>query len=138
MNIPKTSLILMLIIIFTSICAAGAPEFGCKLIDFESFDDYQNIQGLNLGGVTLTNPTSGNVEIYANDRVGGYYHSPVNSIGSKRFDEDDHRLITVNPTVGVFDWPMRYIGLWAGDGGGDMDSWELEAFDAPAGGNSLG
>jgi parallel beta-helix repeat protein len=105
---------------------------GVTLIDFESFADRQNINGLNLGGVTLTCPASGIVEIFKNRCVGAF-HSPTTAIGTNICG-----CITTNPLVGVFDYPATYIGLWAGDGGGDTDSWELEAFDAPVGGNSLG
>jgi len=109
----------------------SSPENGIKFIDFESFSDRQNINGLNLGGVTLTS-INFNVEIYANNRSGAWYHSPAKSIGSPL-----NCFISV-PMVGVFDRPQTYIGLWGGDAGEDIDSWELEAFDAPSCGNSIG
>jgi parallel beta-helix repeat protein len=102
------------------------------VIDFESFSDYQNINGLNLGGVTLTNPDNGIVEV-SGYYCGGAYHSPTKSIIPGNCADAGH------PLIGIFDCPATYIGLWGGDKGeGDIDSWQLEAFDAPVGGNSLG
>jgi parallel beta-helix repeat protein len=107
---------------------------GGRVIDFESFADGCNIHGFNIGGVTLTCPASSIVEIFKN-RCGGSSHSPTTTIGTNVCSCMNSN---VNPLVGVFDYPATYIGLWAGDGGEDTDSWELEAFDAPVGGNSLG
>ena len=110
------------------VAVSSAPA---AVIDFEAYADTQNINGLNLGGVTLTNPTNGIVEIY-DDRFGVSYKSATKAIGSFSGGR------SVNPIVGVFDSPQTYISLWAGDGGNDIDSWQLEAFDAVVGGNSLG
>jgi parallel beta-helix repeat protein len=103
------------------------------LINFESLSDGQNINWINLGGVTLTNPTCGIVEVYADNRKEISYHSATKAVSSL-----NSSMYTINPLVGVFDYPVNHIKLWAGDVGVDYDSWELEAFDAPAGGNSLG
>jgi len=100
------------------------------VIDFESFVDGQNINGLNIGGVTLTSPTDGIVEIF-DDRFGCSCHSPTKSFSTPSCETD--------PIVGVFDSPQTYIALCGGDAGlGDTDSWELEAFDAQVGGTTLG
>ena len=99
-------------------------------IDFESFADIQNINGVNLGGVTVTNP-SGNVEIYDN-RFGVGSRSGTKAIGS--FTSSS----SLNPMIFTFDVATDFIELFAGDGGGDTDSWSLEIFDAVVGGNSLG
>lgn len=50
----------------TAINSYQSSESSHIIIDFESFTDGQDINGINLGGVTLTNPT-GVVEIYANN-----------------------------------------------------------------------
>lgn len=105
---------------------------GGRVIDFESYEDYQNINGQNLGGVTLSNPVSGIVEIFANNRCGAFYHSPTKVFYGNICD------CATYPIIGIFEYPATYIGLWAGDNGDDIDSWKLEAFDAPIGGNSLG
>jgi hypothetical protein len=111
--------------------AIVAATANAALIDFETYSDYQNLNGMNLGGVTLTNPTN-SIVIYDCNRFGVSYHSPTKAIGSFSGGA------SVNPIVGVFESPQTYIALWAGDAGGDDDSWELRAFDAPSGGNSLG
>jgi hypothetical protein len=102
-------------------------------IDFEAFNDFDNLCGLNLGGVTLTNP-SGRVEIHEN-RFGASCHSPTKAVASP------NGLLSVNPLVGVFDGPVSFVSLWGGDAAtypDELDSWELLAFDAPSGGNLVG
>lgn len=113
----------------------GCIQAATVFIDFEQFNDGYNLHGVNLGGVTLTNP-SGNVEIFAN-RFGVGRHSGTNSIASPA------GLYSANPLVGRFDSPVSYVGLWGGDGGTrgtfqEVDSWELLAFDAQFGGNLVG
>ena len=100
--------------------------------DFEGLVARLNIHGLDLGGITLYEPQLEIVRVYANNAFGAFYHSPVNSVGS------DESVAATYAIIGVFDAPQRFISLWAGDDGGDTDQWELEAFDAPVGGTSLG
>jgi hypothetical protein len=113
---------------------AAAPAGAATVsIDFEAFNDFDNLYGLNLGGVTLTNP-SGRVEIH-DKRFGVSYHSPTKAVASPS------GLISVNPLVGVFDSPVSFVSLWGGDAAtypDEVDSWELLAFDAPSGGNLVG
>lgn len=97
-------------------------------INFEAFSDGQNINGLNLGGVTLT-ATGGVVEIFSNGRFGASFNSPVNAFSTPN---------GTGTLTGVFDAPTSFVSLYAGDEGGDTDSWRLEVFDAVVGGNSLG
>jgi hypothetical protein len=95
------------------------------LIDFEAYADFQNLNGVNLGGVTLTAPNA-SVVVFANGRGGVSYKSPVNAIGNFQaggFQQD-------NPLRGVFDSNVSFVSLWAGDRGGDLDQWELKVFDA--------
>ena len=100
-------------------------------IDFEAFVDFQNLHGMDLGGVTITNPL-GVVEIYDN-RFGVGSNSGTKSIGS--FASGAR---SVNPMIFTFDTAVNVVELYAGDGGGDQDSWSFEVFDAQVGGNSLG
>lgn len=106
---------------------AVAPA-SATTIDFEAYSDFQNINGMNLGGVTLTAP-GGVVEIFSNDRFGAHYSSPVNSFSTP----NGQGTIT-----GVFDAATNFVTLFAGDLGEDIDSWRLEVFDAALGGSSLG
>jgi hypothetical protein len=109
---------------------SSAPP-GCQItgggggvtIDFEGFADGQNIHGTNLGGVTATAP-SGFVMVLVNSSDASY-HSPVSSVISASYEE---------PLIFSFDSPQTSVGLWAGDSGGDLDSWQLVAFDAAVGG----
>jgi hypothetical protein len=115
------------------LCAAVAQiRAGTIYIGFEAFSDGENLHGVDLGGVTLTS-RSGKVEVFDN-RFGVSSHSPSKAIASL------DGIVSVNPLVGVFDGPVRFVSLWAGDAGThpEADSWELLAFDAPTGGNLLG
>ncbi len=112
---------------------AADVRAGTISIDFEGFSDGANLCGVNLGGVTLTNP-SRNVEVYDN-RFGVGYHSGTKAIASP------DGLASVNPLVGVFDTAVSYVSLWGGDEGWsatEIDSWELLAYDARVGGNVVG
>jgi hypothetical protein len=100
-------------------------------IDFDGFADFQNINGVNLGGVTVTNP-SGIVEIFANNRFGVSNSSPGNAIGSFT------GATSINPMIFTFSAPTSFVTLFGGDGGGDIDSWSLTVYDAQVGGNVLG
>ena len=123
--------ILRLVLVLAAI-GAMSVAVQAAIIDFEVYADGQNLNGVNLGGVTLTSPTNV-VEVYE-DRFGVGYHSPTKAIASTS------GCVSVNPIVGVFDAPQTFVRLWGGDvgGGDDTDSWQLEAFDAAVGGNSLG
>ena len=118
------------------VLAAGLMLFGFAsmanantLIDFDSYANGQNLNGVNLGGVTLTNP-SGVVNVFANNDNGAGFLSAPNSVSSPSG--------TTNPLVGTFDQAVNFVSLWAGDGGGpDSDSWQLQLFDAQVGGNLL-
>jgi hypothetical protein len=109
--------------------AGGA--FATTIVDFESFADAQNINGVDLGGVTLSSPNNV-VEIYSN-RFGVSYKSPT-----KAFSSIAAGTANTLPITGIFSSPQSFVALWGGDAGSDTDSWQLEAFDAVSGGNSLG
>ena len=104
---------------------AGTGVANAALIDFEGYADGTNLHGVNLGGVTLFG-NSGSVEVLANNRAGASFRSPVNAV-------TDLGSFVLR---GVFDGTVSYVSFWAGDAGGDIDSWTLEALDAAN--NSLG
>ena len=99
------------------------------LIDFEAYGDTANLHGIDLGGVTLASPNRV-IEVF-DDRFGVSFHSATKAVASP------NGCASANPLVGVFDCPVSFVKLWAGDAGipGEYDSWELLAFDAPVGGN---
>lgn len=108
----------------------GAASAAMITIDFEAYADATNLNGINLGGVTLTAP-GGHVDIYDN-RFGVSYHSETKAVAKLIGAGQD------DPLIGVFDVPTSFISLWGGDGGGDTESWQLRAYDAVVGGNLLG
>ncbi len=112
--------------------STGRVEAGRVVIDFEEFKNTDNVDGINLGGVTLNGP-NGRVEIFDN-RFGALYHSGTKSIACP------DGIVSLNPLIAVFDQPVNYISLWGGDSGTyvEADSWELRAYDAPTGGNLVG
>lgn len=128
---------LTITILMAYICMSTLPSYAVT-IDFEDYSGGQNIDSLNLGGVTLTNPDHGIIEVM-DDFPSASYHSATKVISSHN---STHPIFYTDPIVGIFDSPQSYVSLWAGDSGhssvSDYDSWELEAFDAIVGGNSLG
>ena len=97
-------------IIAMATAALAAPAFATTTtIDFEAFDDGQNLNGVNLGGVTITNP-SGNVEIYDN-RFGVSSNSGTKAIGS--FTSTS----SINPMIFTFHSAVSFVELFAGDAG---------------------
>jgi hypothetical protein len=110
---------------------SGIQQAAAVIIDFEAYADGQNLNGVNLGGVTFTAP-AGVVEVYDN-RFGVSFNSPTKAIANLNPSPAQD-----NPLVGVFDLPTNFVSLWGGDVGGDTESWELSAYDAAVGGNLLG
>ena len=100
-------------------------------IDFESYADGANLNGVDLGDVTLSTP-GGNVEVF-DDRFTVGYHSATKAIFN------GNPFPQTNPLVGVFDTPVVSVSLWAGDDHSDTnDSWTLSVYDAAVGGTLLG
>lgn len=123
---------------FASVALATSLSVAAQLssaatINFDSFADRANINGVNLGGVTVTN-SSNVVEVYANNRLGISNSSPGNAIGSF----SGAQVQNINPMIFTFSAPVRFVGLSGGDIGFDTDSWSLFAYDAAVGGNLLG
>jgi hypothetical protein len=118
---------------FTCLLLLLAAPAQAVLIDFAAYADHQNLNGLNLGGVTLTAP-SGSVEVFSN-RFGLGYHSSTNAVGNFYFSGSADQS---NPLTGVFVVPVTMLSLWGGDGGNDSDSWRLDAYDSLVGGSLVG
>jgi len=128
-GVARIGLVVSLLLL---VAGAGHIQAATILIDFEQYRDGYNLNGINLGGVTLTNP-SGKVEIHDN-RFGVGYHSATKAVASP------NGLLSVNPLVGVFDVPVSHVSLWGGDAGTyvESDSWELLAYNARSGGSLVG
>ncbi len=124
-----TVLLVMLALLCTGV---GRVEADLIQMDFEEYSDQDDLNGWNLGGVTLTGP-NGLVEVFDN-RFGALYHSATKSIACP------DGVVSLNPLVGTFDYPVTFVSLWGGDAGTytEADSWELRAYDAPTGGNLVG
>ena len=119
----------MLAVIWTMAIVSIGAAASAQTIDFEQFENRDNIFGLDLGGVSLRPRFGSQVHVYADNFVGNGHHSPVNSIIASNGGR-------WQPLVGEFDEPQGFIRLWGGDDGFDDDQWEFEAFDAQ--GASLG
>lgn len=116
-------------VLFTSMGLASSSNG--TLIDFESFSQFEQIQGVDLGGVTLSAHPNNFVLVY--DNVFGLgSHS-----GTKCFA--DPSGAQVNRIIGVFSVPQTHVRLWGGNSlSSGVLGWHLEVFDSPSGGNSLG
>lgn len=70
----------MLAVIWTMAIASIGAAASAQTIDFEQFENRDNIFGLDLGGVSLRPRFGSQVHVYADNFVGNGHHSPVNSI----------------------------------------------------------
>ncbi|MCF8485740.1 MAG: VPLPA-CTERM sorting domain-containing protein [Rhodobacteraceae bacterium] len=101
-------------------------------VNFDSLPDFANINGVDLGGVTVTNP-SGHVDVFAN-RFGVGARSGLNAIGSFTASSSN------NPMIFTFASAVSWVELFAGDAGsltGDLDQWRMDVYDAATGGTLL-
>ena len=98
------------------------------IIGFDIFSDGQNINGINLGGVTITAPDQV-VTVFANGNGGTGYVSQYNCIGPSYWTAGKTLMLT-------FDALVNNVSIVGGDVGGDTDHWTMEAFDGSM--NSLG
>lgn len=114
----------------TALGIATASNASSVTIDFESFIDQQDIEGVDLGGVTITNP-DGPVEIF-DDRFGVGSNSGTKAIGSF------FGIQSNNPMVFTFASAVSFVEIFAGDAGGDNDSFRIDLYDAAIGGTLLG
>lgn len=114
-----------------ALAIGSAPKAQAGLIDFESFSSFQNITGMDLGGVRLYSQPNGQVTVYDNT-FGLGSNSGTNCIADPSFGQ-------FNRIVGVFDNPQSHVLIWGGNSiSAGISGWSLEVFDAPVGGNSIG
>lgn len=90
------------------------------LIDFDGFASGTNIDGMNLGGVTITSADGTTIASGAHG-VGSI--SPPNSAQNDDFAK-------TNPLVLTFDGLVSSVTLTGLDVGGDFDKFQLQAFDS--------
>jgi hypothetical protein len=85
------------------------------------FDDLPtgNIDGENLGGLTLTSP-DGSTRVVSDGGAG--YRSPFNAVTNTRG-------LIQNPLTLTFDFPVSAVTLTGGDDGGDLDQFTVTAFN---------
>lgn len=107
-----------------AVLAAASAAGAQTLINFDQFQDNQNIHGVDLGGVTLFSPNSNSIEVYANGRFGVGNRSGPNAIGNFS------GCVNAGPIVGQFATPQTMVSIWTGDTGGDTDAVELRVYDA--------
>lgn len=81
-----------------------------------------NIDGVDLGGVTITS-ADGTTTVVANPNIGIGYRSPSNAITNVSY-------LTSNPMTFVFDRPTNLVKFTGGDRGGDVDQFSVDLFDA--------
>ena len=89
------------------------------ILDFDSLP-LGNIDGVNLGGVTITT-VDGSTIVESNGGVG--YMSALNAITNSGW-------VVHNDLVLTFDSLVSSVTLTGGDSGGDSDQFTLEAYDS--------
>lgn len=109
----KRSLLGVTVFLLTSIPLAAAT------INFDAFAPGTNIDGLNLGGVTLTTG-NGSTQTISNGGVG--YISAPNAVTTDGFMQGNFLVMT-------FDIPQISVQLTGGDRGGDSDQFVMRAYD---------
>jgi hypothetical protein len=97
---------------------AGTSQ--AALIDFDSFAAWTNINGVNLGGVTITAP-NGAVYIYNNYDILSI--SPSNVVVASNWTEG----LTLRLT---FASPTTFVSIYGGDGGYDTDRFSMTAYNS--------
>jgi hypothetical protein len=101
------------------------PNYAAAVvIDFDSLTPQVvlngNIEGVNLGGVTITSAFQGTTVV---SDFGIGYRSPSNAITNIGF-------VTYNPMTFVFDDVLHSVGFTGGDRGGDTDQFTVDLFDS--------
>ena len=112
----------VLFFLLFALCVGTAGMSNAALISFDSFNDYDNINGINLGGVTIT-ALDGIVEVHANSRDHLGYVSPYNCITPSSLDAGKQLLLT-------FDIPIDYVSIVGGDACADTDRFSMKAYDS--------
>jgi hypothetical protein len=110
-----------------------APASGF-LINFDNLAPNQIIDGVDLGGLTISS-APGFTQVKANGAAGAGWSSPVNAITNY----DAWGLLdgmTTQPLTITFAVVQSSISLTGGDDGGDVDQFTVTAFDIN--GNQIG
>jgi len=89
------------------------------VIGFDNIAAGTNVNGMNLGGVTITAPDSV-VNIYNGGDVG--YISPYNTVVASSWTQG----LTLNLT---FDNAVNFVSVYGGDEGYDTDRFSMQAYD---------
>lgn len=97
------------------------------VINFDSLTHYDTIDGVNLGGVTISS-SPGFTKVVANGYAGVGYISPFNAITN--YDQSGFLDgITETPMTFTFDSLVYFVSLTGGDGGGDRDQFSVDFYD---------
>jgi hypothetical protein len=117
--------LLIIIGAIAGLLVCGVVSAGAVLVDFDDLPLSQNIDGQHLevfpNGVTIT---SADASTFVGDRWTSYNHSVTND-----------GFLVVNPLVFTFDVPRGFVQFTGGDAGGDLDQFNVKAYDN--GGNLL-
>ena len=108
---------------------AAASHASTTTLDFEEFAAGDDLEGLDLGGVTITSPAVG-VTVFDGSSSAGS-NSGARSIASRDI---------VSDVIFTFDNAVSFVELFGGDGPAtsDADTWTFDVYDAQVGGNLLG
>jgi hypothetical protein len=114
---------ILVLLLFGCLTVLALPlSANAVLIDFDSYAGYTNIDGVNLGGVTITSP-DGSTVVLTSPSGGVGYRSPSNAVTNNNF-------LVSNPMTFTFDYAVMNVSLTGGDVGGDHDQFMVTAYDS--------
>lgn len=110
------------------VAALGAGPVRAFLIDFDSLAPDAIIDGLDLGGVSVS-AAPGSTRVMANGKLGAGWASPFNTVTT--FNQAGFPdFLTTQPLTITFAVPQPSMSVTGGDSGGDFDQFTVTAFDS--------
>jgi hypothetical protein len=101
----------------------GPGPASAVIIGFDDIAAGTVIDGVNLGGLTLSTP-GGRTEVVNDFGVG--YRSPFNAVTNFT---NSGNFVTFAPIIIRFDLLQDFVAVVGGDSGGDQDQFTIKAYD---------
>ena len=110
------------VLLFSAIIAVPISKWALTF-NFDALTPGRNINGLDLGGLTITSPDGTAHVTSSAEHMGIGYTSALNAI-------TNNSLLKNDPLIFTFDFLVSSITLTGGDRGGDKDKFTVTAFNA--------
>lgn len=102
----------------------GPGPASAMLINFDDLAVGAVIDGVNLGGLTISTP-GGTTQVVANGMSGVGYRSPFQAVTNYT---DSGNFVTFAPLIIRFDLLQDFVAVVGGDMGGDTDQFTITAY----------